>query len=144
MVRRWKEEQAAIGAPLPEIPEELTTAMHRSVGELWAAATRIATREIEQAKTEAHEKISTAEHELAEYSSEITRLEAALEQANAAVAAAEQTLAKSREEISTLHAQQTTLSERLADRDAERDRLQADYATLQKELLALAQANNKK
>ena len=34
---------------------------------------------LELAKTEALEKVSTAEHELAEYSSEITRLEAALE-----------------------------------------------------------------
>lgn len=38
MVKAWKEEQAAHIAPLMQMPESVTNAMHKAAFDIWAAA----------------------------------------------------------------------------------------------------------
>ncbi len=82
MVKAWKEEQAAHIAPLMQMPESVTNAMHKAAFDIWAAASTLAGESVERIQHEAEEAITKIKAELSEYAGEVSRLERELEQAN--------------------------------------------------------------
>ena len=84
MVKLWREEQAGHSAPLLQMPESVTNAMHKAAFNIWAAASTLARESVERTQHEAGEAITKAKAELSEYAGEVSRLERELEQANIA------------------------------------------------------------
>jgi chromosome segregation ATPase len=82
MVKLWREEQAAHSAPLLQMPDSVTNAMHKAAFDIWAAASTLAGESVERIQTQAGEAITKAKAELSEYAGEVSRLERELEQAN--------------------------------------------------------------
>ena len=138
MVKAWKAEQAASATPVIEMPEAITKAMHRAAADIWGAASALAGEALERMKTETGAALGKAQSELAEYAGEVSRLEGDLEGANKNAATTEKRLDTSKERIAELTAGQGALEARLADRDAELNRLRSDYQKLQTELIEIA------
>lgn len=143
MVKLWKEDQAAQVAPLPEMPETVTKAMHKAAFDIWGTASALAGETVERVQNEAKEALEKARGELSEYASEVTRLENELEQSSIKLTDTEKRLSECDQTTTTLTTQNTALQTRLDDRDAELERLRADYDKLQTELLEIAKAKAK-
>ena len=52
MVKLWREEQAAHSAPLLQMPESVTSAMHKAAFDIWAAASTLAGESAERIQTQ--------------------------------------------------------------------------------------------
>lgn len=143
MVKLWKEEQAKQAAPLPEMPEIVTKAMHKATADVWAAASALAGEEMARTQTEAEQAISEAKAELQEYTREVSRLENELEQAQKAATDAQVRVDDALGKVSGLTTEKTALETRLSDRDAELERIRADFEKLQSELIEIAKEKAK-
>lgn len=143
MVKAWREEQAAQVAPLPDMPESVTQAMHKAVADLWGTAAAIAAERVESVQNDAKEAIDKARGELAEYMGEVARLENENSGLADKVTETEKRLSDSAGEVSRLTTENAALSARLDDRGAELERLRGDFDKLQTELLAIAKGKDK-
>jgi chromosome segregation ATPase len=144
MVKAWREEQAAQASAVLEMPDAVVLAMQKAAADIWDAASGLAGELVERTRQEAGEAIAKAKGELAEYTGEISRLENELEQARQQAAEQEKRLAEAQAHATELKTQNAALASRLNDRDKELDRLRADYAALQAELVAIAKEQAKK
>ena len=146
MVKAWKEKQAQQSAPVLEMPEKITQAMHTATADIWGIASNLAGERVEQIQKEAEEITGKAKTDLAEYTGEVARLEGELEQTVQASAETEAKLVDMISQVSDLTAQNTILETRLSDRDSELERVRVDYQVLQGELVEIAKRSqeNKK
>ena len=144
MVKAWREEQAAQASAVLEMPEAVVLSMQKAAADIWDAASGLAGELVERARQEADEAIDKAKTELAEYTGEVTRLEAELEQARQQAAEQETRLAEVQAHATELKTQNAALESRLNDRDKELDRLRTEYAALQAELVAIAKEQAQK
>lgn len=140
MVKVWKEEQAAHVAPLLQMPDSVTTAMHKAALDVWVAASTLAGETVERIQNEAGETITKAKTELSEYAGEVSRLENELEQSYIKADTLQKNLDAATDKITKLTTQNAALETRLVDRNSELDRLRSDYEKLQTELIAIAKA----
>lgn len=144
MVKAWREEQAAQASAVLEMPEAVVLSMQKAAADIWDAASGLAGELVERTRQETGEAIAKAKVELAEYTGEVSRLENELEQARQQADEQEKRLAEVQAHATELKTQNAALESRLNDRDKELDRLRADYAALQAELVAIAKEQAKK
>lgn len=143
MVKAWKDAQAAQAAPLPEMPESITKAMHKAAAELWGTASALASETVERIQKEAGEALGKAKAELSEYAGEVSRLENEIETASKAAADIEKRLSVALDQAAKLQAENAVFSERFKDKAAQYDALKADFDKLQGELIAIAKQAQK-
>ncbi len=144
MVSTWKEEQAAQSAPTIEMPESVTTALHKAVADIWSTASSLAGETVERIQNEASEAVSKAKKELAEYADEVKRLEEDIETMDDQLDKSEQQIKERDSRITELMTENAALKTRIDDRTQEIERLRADYATLQAELITIAKQQAEK
>ncbi|TXK95885.1 hypothetical protein BMR07_15770 [Methylococcaceae bacterium CS1] len=143
MVKAWKEEQAAHIAPLMQMPESVTNAMHKAAFDIWAAASTLAGESVERIQHEAGEAITKAKVELSEYAGEVSRLERELEQANIKALEMQKNLDAAQEKAVKITAENAGYVAQLTEKDHQLISLKADYAKLQGELVEIAKAATK-
>ena len=143
MVKLWKEEQAAHSAPLLQMPESVTAAMHKAAFDVWAVASGLAGETVERIQKEAGEAITKAKAELAEYVGEVSRLELELEQAKLQNDDLEKACDVERQKALEIKTETAAMQTRLSERDNQLSSLKSDYSALQAELVEIAKANAK-
>lgn len=144
MVKAWKEEQAAHVAPLMQMPESVTNAMHKAAFDIWAAASTLAGESVERIQHEAGEAITKAKSELSEYAGEVARLERELEQANIKALEMQKNLDAVQDKSVKITAENAGYVAQLQEKGSQLYSLKADYAKLQGELVEIAKARAKK
>lgn len=75
VMREWRESRKAATVAALEMPAELKKAIESSVGQMWTAASKLASATIDTVRQEADTAIETATGERDEALAEITRLE---------------------------------------------------------------------
>ena len=141
MVKLWKEEQAAHSAPLLQMPESVTAAMHKAAFDVWAVASGLAGETVERIQKEAGEAITKAKAELAEYVGEVSRLELELEQAKLQNDDLEKACDVERQKALEIKTETASMQTRLSERDNQLSSLKSDYSALQSELVEIAKVN---
>lgn len=138
MVKLWREEQAAHSAPLLQMPDSVTTAMHKAAFDIWAAASSLAGESVERIQHEAGEAITKAKAELAEYAGEVARLEG--EQAQVLVKNIElqKNVDAAQEKTVKFTSEAAGYVAQLQEKDKQLISLKADFAKLQSELVEIA------
>ena len=143
MVKAWKEEQAAHIAPLLQMPDSVTTAMHKAAFDVWAAASTLAGESVERIQHEAGEAITKAKAELSEYAGEVSRLENELEQAHSKNDDLQKNADAAQVKAVKITAENAGYAAQLAEKDHQLISLKADYAKLQSELVEIAKVATK-
>jgi hypothetical protein len=135
MVKLWREEQAAHSAPLLQMPDSVTTAMHKAAFDIWAAASSLAGESVERIQHEAGEAITKAK---AEYAGEVARLEG--EQAQVLVKNIElqKNVDAAQEKTVKITSEAAGYVAQLQEKDKQLISLKADFAKLQSELVEIA------
>ena len=141
MVKLWKEEQAAHSAPLLQMPESVTAAMHKAAFDVWAVASGLAGETVERIQKEAGEAITKAKAELAEYVGEVSRLELELEQAKLQNDDLQKACDVERQKALEIKTETASMQTRLSERDNQLSSLKSDYSALQSELVEIAKVN---
>ncbi len=138
MVKLWREEQAAHSAPLLQMPDSVTAAMHKAAFDIWAAASTLAGESVERIQHEAGEAITKAKAELSEYMGEVSRLERELEQTNLKTLEMKHSLDTAQEKAVKITSENAAFVAQLTEKDSQLLSLKADYAKLQSELVEIA------
>lgn len=143
MVKHWREEQIAQAAPLLQMPESVTNAMHKAASEVWIAASSLAEETVKRIQNEAGEAITKAKTELTEYASEVARLERELEQANIKAEELQKSVDAVQEDVVKITTENAAYGAQLTEKDSQLLDLKTDYAKLQSELVEIAKAATK-
>lgn len=152
VMREWRESRKAEVVAALEMPADLKKAVETSLGQLWSAASKLATTAVESYRQEAEAAINDATTERDEALSEIQRLEARLTELEKALSDKEQTINQVNAELDTerthnaqLNADKAALQARIDDRDNQIEDLKAnlkesreDNRKLQGELVDIA------
>lgn len=144
MVKVWRKEQEELKAVPIEIPESISNEMKRASVRIWQTATELANAEVIKIREEATAEKSKIQEELAEYESEVLRLEKELEKANEKKSDAENSIKEASSKLAAEKEKNIILTTQLGERDREIERLHNDYATLQAELVAIAKKEQPK
>lgn len=143
MVKNWRKEQESKKTVIIEMPDSVREAASLAAADIWKSASYLAGERVEAIEKETGEALAKASAELAEYESEVTRLETALSSAQADIKKCEGALQSVQDRLAQMSAQNAALETRLEDRDSELARLRADYEALQGELIAIARERHK-
>lgn len=138
MVKVWRKEQAELKAVPIEIPDSISNEMKRASVRIWQTATELANAEVIKIKEEATTTERKIREELAEYESEVLRLEKELETANETKSHAENSIKETTHKLTAEKEKNIIITTQLGERDREIERLHNDHATLQAELVAIA------
>ncbi|MCH9662320.1 MAG: DNA-binding protein [Gammaproteobacteria bacterium] len=152
VMREWRESRKAEVVAALEMPADLKKAIESSVGQVWTAASKLASATIDTVRQEADAAIETATGERDEALTEITRLENQIAELEKALAAKEQEVNQAKTELEQERGQNTKLTTenaalvaRVDDRDEQIKGLKTelkeardDNKALQGELIEIA------
>lgn len=152
VMREWRESRKAEVVAALEMPADLKKAIESSVGQVWTAASKLASATIDTVRQEADAAIETATGERDEALAEITRLENQIAELEKALAAKEQEVNQAKTELELERGQNTKLTTenaalvaRVDDRDEQIKGLKTelkeardDNKALQGELIEIA------
>lgn len=152
VMREWRESRKAEVVAALEMPADLKKAIESSVGQVWTAASKLASATIDTVRQEADAAIETATGERDEALAEITRLENQIAELEKALAAKEQEVNQAKTELEQERGQNTKLTTenaalvaRVDDRDEQIKGLKTelkeardDNKALQGELIEIA------
>lgn len=152
VMREWRESRKAEVVAALEMPADLKKAIESSVGQVWTAASKLASATIETVRQEADTAIETATGERDEALAEITRLENQIAELEKALADKEQEVNQVKTELEQERGQNTKLTTenaalvaRVDDRDEQIKGLKTelkeardDNKALQGELIEIA------
>lgn len=142
MVDVWEREHGAQAqTPVLHMPEAITAAMHKATSDIWQAASTLASESIERIQSDSEAAIEKAKGEVADYGAEVTRLEGELDTLHGQLKETQEQLHDSQAKLVELQTHSTALQGRLDDKDKIIEQMREDYATLQKELIAIAKKN---
>lgn len=155
VMREWRESRKAEVVAALEMPADLKKAIESSVGQVWTAASKLASATIETVRQEADTAIETATGERDEALAEITRLENQIAELEKALADKEQEVNQVKTELEQERGQNTKLTTenaalvaRVDDRDEQVKGLKTelkeardDNKALQGELIEIARNN---
>jgi chromosome segregation ATPase len=158
VMREWRESRKAEVVAALEIPADLKKAIETSVGQVWTAASKLASVTVETVRQEAEEAIGAATDERDEALGEIIRLEERIAELQKALADKDQVISQVRGELDTgrgqvakLASENAALVARLDDRDEQIKGLKTelkesreDHKALQRELVEIARKAGKK
>ncbi|WP_299945667.1 DNA-binding protein [uncultured Microbulbifer sp.] len=150
VMREWKEQRKTEIAAALEMPAELKRVVETSLAQIWTAASKLANAGIEKLREDAQSKIDTAERELEEALSEVSRLETEIESLKSKSLECEQKGELAEKQLSKLTTENSALHARVDDRSIQVESLKselkearADNKALQKELIAIAKGKNR-
>lgn len=152
VMREWRESRKAEVVAALEMPADLKKAIESSVGQVWTAASKLASATIETVRQEADSAIKAATSERDEALAEITRLESQIAELEKALADKEQEVSQVKTELEQERSQNTKLTTenaalvaRVDDRDEQIKGLKTelkeardDNKALQGELIEIA------
>jgi len=152
VMREWRESRKAEVVAALEMPADLKKAIESSVGQVWTAASKLASATIDTVRQEADAAIETATGERDEALTEITRLENQIAELEKALTAKEQEVNQAKTELEQERGQNTKLTTenaalvaRVDDRDEQIKGLKTelkeardDNKALQGELIEIA------
>lgn len=158
VMREWRESKKAEVVAALEMPAELKKIIESSIGQVWTAASKLASATVESFRLAAQESIETATVERDEALSEITRLESKMFDLEKQIALKESEInqVKSEEEKArslnlSLSTENAALNARVDDRDIQIQNLQEevkdarkDNKDLQAELIEIAKKTKSK
>lgn len=159
VMREWRESRKAEVVAALEIPSDLKKAIETSLGQVWTAASKLASATVEKIQQDAQANIDAAATERDEALIEVTRLEARIADLQKALADKDQVinrvqgeLDKERTQSAKLTSESAALAARVDDRDGQIKELKVelkdardDNKALQGELVEIArQANERK
>ncbi|MEX0827396.1 MAG: DNA-binding protein [Haliea sp.] len=158
VMREWRESRKAEVVAALEIPADLKKAIETSVGQVWTAASKLASVTVETVRQEAEEAIGAATDERDEALGEISRLEVriselqqALTERDEAVQHAQSALDKERTHSAKLGSDNAALATRVSERDEQIKGLKAelkesrnDIKALQADLVEIARKSSQK
>lgn len=168
VMREWRESRTAEVAASLEMPSELKKVIETSVGQVWRAASNLASAEMEAVREKAKAEMEDVTNELNDAYTEIRRLEENVEALKKELAAKDATISQvqkqfdeARSQVSTFTSEKSALEAQVADKDehikalrAEKDEqinairaelkdARDDNKTLQGELVEIARKANK-
>ncbi|ABO22865.1 DNA-binding protein [Shewanella loihica] len=157
VMREWRESRKAEVVAALEMPAELRKAIESSVGQVWTAASKLASAQVETVRQEADAAIEAATGERDEALAEVSRLEERIAELQKAVTEKEQAVSQAREELERDRAQSSKLISdnaalvaRVDDRDEQIKGLKAEWKesrddnkALQNELVEIARDSGK-
>ncbi len=158
VMREWRESRKAEVVAALEIPADLKKVIETSVGQVWTAASKLASATVETVRQEADAAIDAATDERDEALAEISNLEKRIAELQKALADKDQTinqvqgdLDKERTQSAKLASDNSALTARVDDRDEQikglKDELKearSDNKTLQGELVEIARKASQK
>ena len=110
VMREWRESRKAEVVAALEMPADLKKAIESSVGQVWIAASKLASATIETVRQEADSAIEAATSERDEALAEITRLESQIAELEKALADKEQEVSQVKTEQEQERSQNTKLT----------------------------------
>ena len=158
VMREWREARKADVVAALEMPADLKKAIETSVGQVWTAASKLASITVDTVRQEAEAAITAATDERDEALGEVSRLEArigelqqALAEKDKALQQAQAAVDKERTQNAKLASENAALVTRVDDRDEQLKGLKAelkdargDTKALQAELVKIARDSNQK
>ena len=158
VMREWREARKADVVAALEMPTDLKKAIETSVGQVWTAASRLASITVDTVRQEAQAAITAATGERDEALGEVSRLETriselqqALTEKEKALQQAQAAVDKERAQNAKLASENAALGTRVDDRDEQLKGLKAelkdargDTKALQAELVKIARDSNPK
>lgn len=157
VMREWRESKKAEVVAALEMPAELKKVIESSIGQVWTAASKLASATVESFRQEAQENIEAATAERDEALSEITRLESKIIDLEKLLSEKEAELnqvksdeEKAKAQNATLNSEKAALVARIEDRDNQIGSLKSevkearnDTKNLQAELIEIAKKSKK-
>lgn len=157
VMREWRESKKAEVVAALEMPAELKKVIESSIGQVWTAASKLASATVESFRQEAQESIEAATAERDEALSEITRLESKIIDLEKQLSEKEAELnqvksdeEKAKAQNATLNSENAALVARIEDRDNQIGSLKSevkearnDTKNLQAELIEIAKKSKK-
>ena len=158
VMREWREARKADVVAALEMPADLRKAIETAVGQVWTAASKLASITVDTVRQEAEAAITAATDERDEALGEISRLEArigelqqALAEKDKALQQAQAAVDKERAQNAKLASDNAALATRVDDRDeqlkglkTELKEARGDTKALQAELVKIARDSNQK
>ena len=158
VMREWREARKADVVAALEMPADLRKAIETAVGQVWTAASKLASITVDTVRQEAEAAITAATDERDEALGEVSRLEArigelqqALAEKDKALQQAQAAVDKERTQNAKLASENAALVTRVDDRDEQLKGLKAelkdargDTKALQAELVKIARDSNQK
>ncbi|HCS27863.1 MAG TPA: KfrA protein [Spongiibacteraceae bacterium] len=152
VMREWRESRKSEVVAALEMPVDLRRAIESSVGQVWTAASKLASTAVETVRAEADSAIEAATAERDEALTEVARLEDRLAQLKKASDEKDLTISRGREDLdkarsqgAQLASENAALASRLEDREAQIGGLRSelkeareDSKQLQAELVDIA------
>lgn len=152
VMREWRESKKSEVAAALEMPLELRKAIESSVGQVWTAASKLASAQLDTMRQEADAATKAAAEERDEALAEVGRLEERMAELKKAMTEKEQIAAQAREELardrvqrSKLISENASLIVRVNDRDEQIKELKTelkeardDNKALQSKLVEIA------
>jgi chromosome segregation ATPase len=158
VMREWREARKADVVAALEMPADLKKAIETSVGQVWTAASKLASITVDTVRQEAEAAITAATDERDEALGEVSRLEARIGELQQALAEKEKNLQQAQAAVEQERAQNAKLTSdnaalvtRVDDRDEQLKGLKTelkdargDTKALQAELVKIARDSNQK
>lgn len=158
VMRQWRESQKAEVAAALAMPAEMKRAIETALAQVWTAASKLASTNIDTIRHEAEIATHAATGERDEALAEITRLEARIEDMESTLGNKDELISKlnaaletERGQVAELRTQSAALEAHLKDREeqirglkAELKETRKDYKSLQAELVAIARESKNK
>jgi predicted RNase H-like nuclease (RuvC/YqgF family) len=158
VMREWREARKADVAAALEMPADLKKAIETSVGQVWTAASKLASITVDTVRQEAKAAITAATSERDEALGEVSRLETRISELQQSLAEQEKALQasqaavdKERTQNAKLASDNAALVTRVDERDeqikglkAELKESRSDTKALQAELVEIARTSNRK
>ena len=158
VMREWRETRKADVVAALEMPADLKKTIETSVGQVWTAASKLASITVDTVRQEAEAAIAAATDERDEALGEVSRLEARIGELQQALAEKERAqqqaqvaVDKERAQNAKLASENAALVTRVDDRDEQLKGLKAelkdargDTKALQAELVKIARGSNPK
>ena len=158
VMREWREARKADVVAALEMPADLKKAIETSVGQVWTAASKLASVTVDTIRQEAETAITAATGERDEALGEVSRLESRISELQQALAEKEKALQQAQAAVEQERAQNAKLASdnaalatRVDDRDeqlkglkTELKEARGDTKALQAELVKIARDSNQK